>query len=80
MDALRNAYAGHPYHALAEVFREAWQRQGDVSSACDAARVYAEAHPEVLAAFGHGDYGYGNPSYTLNEICCMRVGAGEGEH
>ncbi len=75
MDALRSRYAQHPVHALAEEFWTVWQAEGDITSACAAARAYAEVHPEVLGLVSggvDGPYGYGNPTYTVDDICFVR--------
>jgi hypothetical protein len=64
---LQHDYAGLPVAGLAAAFWEAYGANSDVAAGCAAARDYAAAHPEVLESFG--DFGYGNPGYTADDLC-----------
>ena len=66
---LQARYADYPCAPLAQAFYDAWHTTSDLAAGCAAATAYAEAHPEVLASFG--EYGYGNPSYQLEDICFL---------
>jgi hypothetical protein len=74
LDALRAGYADHPCLPLAEAFWSAWQPQGDLGAGCAAATAYADGHPEVIKAFGY--YGYGNPAYTVEDLCLLDEAGG----
>ncbi len=69
LQTLKTSYADHPCLALAEAFWKAWQADGNASAGCRAAQAHADAHPEAIGAFG--DYGYGNPTFTAEDICFL---------
>ncbi len=70
LDALHAGSAGHPCMPLAEAFWQAYESQGSLAAGCVAATAYAQTHAEVLESFGQ--YGYGNPAYTLEDVCPLR--------
>jgi hypothetical protein len=57
------------YLELAQAFVEGYQ-QGGISSGCQAAREYSEAHEvEILDPLGPQAFGYGNREYTPQDVC-----------
>ncbi len=68
---LHRAYAGHPVVPLAEAFWAAYEPQADLSAGCAAATAYAAANPQVVESFGY--YGYGNPGYTVEDLCYLEA-------
>ncbi len=55
------------YTQVAGVLWDAFQRTTDLRAACDEVGAFAASHPETAEVLA--DYGYGNPTFTPEEVC-----------
>jgi hypothetical protein len=59
-----------PDHIYAQVVVALWDgylTEGDLRSACDEVATFASEHPETADVLAN--YGYGNPTFTAEEVC-----------
>ncbi|HET7011475.1 MAG TPA: hypothetical protein VFI11_11940 [Anaerolineales bacterium] len=59
--------AAQDYLAMAQILLNHYQESLDLSSACAEVRAFAEAH--AAAVLEPLYYGYGNPTYTAEDVC-----------
>lgn len=60
-----------PYYEIAQSFLDAYVSSG-FSGGCQAARSYAADHSEqVLDPLGSMNFGYGNKTYTADDVCSL---------
>jgi outer membrane protein assembly factor BamD (BamD/ComL family) len=60
----------HPEHIYAQVMGVLWDTylmDDDLRKACEAVGSFAAAHPETAEVLA--EYGYGNPTFTREEVC-----------
>jgi tetratricopeptide (TPR) repeat protein len=60
----------HPEHIYAQVMGVLWDTylmDDDLREACEAVGSFAAAHPETAEVLA--EYGYGNPTFTPEEVC-----------
>jgi hypothetical protein len=66
-DELLGAQPDNIYAQVVNVFWEAYERDADLKVACEQVDEFAAAHPETVEVLA--DYGYGNPTFTPEEVC-----------
>ena len=55
------------YAQVAQVLWDTYQRTGDLRAACEDVGTFAASHPETADVLTN--YGYGNPTFTPEEVC-----------
>jgi hypothetical protein len=58
----------HGYFQMAAAYLDSFMEEG-AEAGCAAAIEFVTAHPELLDPLGPQIFGYGNPAYTLEDIC-----------
>ncbi len=66
---LVQSYPTDSYANLAELWWIAYRTTRDASAACAVARTVAERHPDTWERLA--DYGFANPTFTIEMICPM---------
>ncbi len=59
------------YAQVVAVLWETYLRDGDLRTACEEVGTFAAAHPETADMLS--DYGYGNPTFTSEEVCPLTL-------
>ena len=59
------------YSQVVTILWETYLRDGDLRTACEAVGAFAAAHPETAGMLS--DYGYGNPTFTSEEVCPLTL-------
>jgi len=59
------------YAQVVAVLWDAYLRDGDLRTACEEVGTFAAAHPETADMLS--DYGYGNPTFTSEEVCPLTL-------
>jgi hypothetical protein len=67
LEEIESEQPDHVYAEVARIFWEVYEPAGDVGDACQAVTQYAQEHPETVEVMAN--YGYGNPSFTAEEVC-----------
>jgi hypothetical protein len=66
-DELLTQQSEHIYAQVVRVLWDTYLLEGNLRAACEAVGSFAAAYPET--AYVLADYGYGNPSFTPEEVC-----------
>jgi tetratricopeptide (TPR) repeat protein len=66
-DELLSAQPDSIYAQVVNLFWEAYERDADLKVACEQVGEFAIEHPETVEVLV--DYGYGNPTFTPEEVC-----------
>ncbi len=59
------------YSQVVTILWDTYLRDGDLRTACEEVRAFAAAHPETADMLS--DYGYGNPTFTSEEVCPLTL-------
>lgn len=59
------------YAQAVTVLWDAYGRDGNLKSACEEVAAFAAAHPETADVLS--DYGYGNPTFTPDDVCPLAL-------
>lgn len=59
------------YAQVVAVLWDTYLRDGDLRTACEDVGTFAAAHPETAGMLS--DYGYGNPTFTSEEVCPLTL-------
>ena len=70
-DELLGVQPDNIYAQVVTVFWESYQRDADLEGACEQVGDFAAAHPETAEVLA--DYGYGNPTFTVEEVCPLQL-------
>jgi hypothetical protein len=70
-DELLAAQADNIYAQVVKVFWDSYLRDADLKIACEQVSGFAAAHPETVEVLA--DYGYGNPTFTPEEVCPLEL-------
>jgi hypothetical protein len=66
-EELLNAQPDDIYAQVVNVLWDAYAQDGDLRAACERVGEFAATHPETASVLA--DYGYGNPTFTPQEVC-----------
>ena len=64
---LESEYGSQIYASVARRWLETYQQSGDPHAACKVVRIFAAVTPEVVEALA--EYGYTNPTFSVEEVC-----------
>jgi len=70
-DELLSVQPDNIYAQVVTVFWDSHERDGDLEAACEQVSDFAAAHPESAEVLA--DYGYGNPTFTVEEVCPLQL-------
>jgi hypothetical protein len=70
-DELLSAQPENIYAQAATILWDAYTQDGDLREACEQVGTFAEDHPETIEVLA--DYGYGNPTFTPQEVCPLSL-------
>jgi tetratricopeptide (TPR) repeat protein len=70
-DELLGAQPDSIYAQVVSVFWDSYERDADLKMACEQVGEFAAAHPETVEVLA--DYGYGNPTFTPEEVCPIEL-------
>ena len=70
-DELLGAQPDNIYAQVLNVLWDAYKRDADLKVACEQVGEFAAAHPETVEVLV--DYGYGNPTFTPEEVCPIEL-------
>jgi hypothetical protein len=66
-EELLSAQPSDIYAQVANVLWDAYEQDGDLGAACERVGQFAANHPETASVLAN--YGYGNPTFTPEEVC-----------
>ena len=70
-DELLSAQPDSIYAQVVAVLWDAYQREPSLQSACEEVGRFAASHPEAAEVLA--DFGYGNPTFTADEVCPIQL-------
>jgi hypothetical protein len=70
-DGLLGAQRDNIYAQVVSVLWDSYERDADLKVACQQVHEFASAHPETVDVLS--DYGYGNPTFTPEEVCPIEL-------
>jgi hypothetical protein len=70
-DELLSAQPNNIYAQVVAVLWDAYQRETNLRAACEEVGRFAASHPEAAEVLA--DHGYGNPTFTADEVCPIQL-------